>query len=110
MPSPWSALHRPAWAGGYQRTVCGAMCPSTRFASVFSTCSGAARQAPGAARRCSGAARQLVEVAVGHRHVEVLVLAVALRQVLRDRHRAVTPARAADREHQMWIDPSAEPK
>ena len=44
-----------------------------------------------------------VDVAVGDRHVEVVVLAVALSEVLGDRDRAVATAGAADRDHQVRL-------
>lgn len=45
----------------------------------------------------------LVDVAVGDRDIEVVVVAVARGQVLGDRHRAVAPAGTADRDHQMGL-------
>src|SRR5437763_17195002 len=51
---------------------------------------------PGVPRRLSGATRRLVDVAVGDGHVDVLVVAVALGEMLGDRHRPVTAAGAAD--------------
>src|ERR1039458_7389122 len=51
----------------------------------------------------SRAPRALVDVAVGDRHVEVVVVPIALREVLGDRHRAVAPAGATDRDHQVRL-------
>ena len=55
------------------------------------------------AGRRSGAAAALVDVPVGDRDVEVLVAAVARGEVLGDRDRAVAPAGAADRDHQVRL-------
>src|ERR1700727_2102064 len=72
-----------------------------------------ARRAPGrlsAARRPaaptptgSGLPGALVDVPVGDRHVEALVLAVALEKVLGDRDRTVASTGAADRDHEVRL-------
>src|SRR5439155_16406708 len=49
----------------------------------------------------SAVAWRLVDVAVGDRHSEVLLVAIALGQVLGDGNRAVPATRAADRDHQV---------
>src|SRR6266851_4765618 len=91
-------------AGGYQRTGRLGMCRSTRARSCFSL---RTRVSPWlyAAHKAapSRTAQRLLHVAMGDRHVEVLVLAVALGQVLRDRDRAMAPARAADRDNQVRL-------
>src|SRR5438105_3434431 len=51
--------------------------------------------------RRSAVAWRLVDVAVGDRHSEALLVAIALGQVLGDGNRAVPAARAADRDHQV---------
>src|ERR1039457_6454542 len=51
----------------------------------------------------SGAARLLVDVAMGDHHVEVVVFAVALGQVLGNRHRAVAATGASDRDHEVRL-------
>ncbi len=51
----------------------------------------------------SGLPGALVDVAVGDRHVELLVVAITLGQVLGDHDRTVASTGAADRDHEMRL-------
>src|SRR5947208_17050188 len=50
-----------------------------------------------------GPRRMLVDVAVSDGHVDSVVVAVALGEVVRDRDRAMAPSGAADRDHQVRL-------